>query len=153
MYAAVTTDRVRANTASEVNQRIDRQIEENVRYFSGRPASEVLRRIEELEREWDIERLLEAMASSFSLTGLALGATKNKAWFMLPAAVLSFLLLHAIQGWCPPVLVLRRLGVRTRQEIERERYALKAVMGDFTAVDSGPDRAANALAAVAPMSS
>lgn len=153
MNAVNAPDRVRANTAPDINLRIDRQIEENVRHYSGRPAGEIMNRIEELEREWDIERFLEAMASSFSLTGLALGATKSRIWFVLPTVVLSFLLLHAIQGWCPPVPVLRRMGVRTRQEIERERYALKALMGDFTAVDSGPDRASNALTAVAPSAS
>ena len=30
-------DRVRANTAPEINQRIDKRIEENVRYYSGQP--------------------------------------------------------------------------------------------------------------------
>jgi len=32
----------------------------------------------------------------------------------------------------PPVPLLRRLGVRTASEIEAERYALKAVRGDFS---------------------
>ena len=30
-----------------------------------------------------------------------------------------------------PVPVLRRLGVRTREEIDRELYALKALVGNF----------------------
>jgi hypothetical protein len=45
--------------------------------------------------------------------------------------VTGFLLQHAIQGWCPPVPILRRLGFRTADEINRERYALKALRGDF----------------------
>jgi hypothetical protein len=125
-------DRVRANTATEINQRIDREIEENVRRYSMKSNEEIAMRIRELESEWDIERFLEAMASSFSLTGIALAATVDKRWLALPAAVLSFLLLHAVQGWCPPVPLLRRLGVRTQQEIERERYALKAMVGEFS---------------------
>ena len=63
--------------------------------------------------------------------GIALSLTRSRRWIILPGVVLSFLLLHAIQGWCPPVPVLRRLGVRTREEIERERLALKALIGDF----------------------
>jgi hypothetical protein len=61
--------------------------------------------------------------------------------------VLSFLLLHSIQGWCPPVPVLRRLGVRTRREIDRELFALKVLRGDFQTVslDSGPDSALKAV--------
>jgi hypothetical protein len=65
---------------------------------------------------------------------LLLGVTSSKKWFVLPAIVSGFLLRHAIQGWCPPVPVLRRLGIRTRLEIERERYALKILRGDFDEV-------------------
>jgi hypothetical protein len=35
-----------------------------------------------------------------------------------------FLLQHGLQGWCPPLPVLRRLGVRTQREIDAEKYAL-----------------------------
>jgi len=47
------------------------------------------------------------------------------------AIVLPFLFQHAVQGWCPPVPVFRWLGVRTRQEIDEEKYALKVLRGDF----------------------
>jgi hypothetical protein len=124
-------ERVRANTAAEVNWRIDQRIEENVRLYSDRPPEEIARRIWELEHEWDIERVLEAMAASLSLTGIALSISADRRWIMLPGIVLSFLLMHALQGWCPPVPVLRRLGVRTREEIDRELYALKALIGNF----------------------
>ena len=143
-----STDRVRANTADYVNKRIDDKIENNVRYYSGRTRAEVTCRIAELEQEWDIERVLQLGAASLSLTGLTLAAVKNRVWFLLPTAVLSFLFLHAVQGWCPPIPVLRRLGVRTREEIERERYALKALLGDFEDVNKAPDRAGSALAGV-----
>lgn len=141
-------DRVRAVTADYVNQRIDEKISENVRYYSGRTRAEVTCRIAELEREWDIERVLQLGAASLSLTGLTLAAVKNRVWFLLPTTVLSFLFLHAVQGWCPPIPVLRRLGIRTREEIERERYALKALLGDFEDVTKTPDRAGSALAGV-----
>jgi hypothetical protein len=45
--------------------------------------------------------------------------------------VATFLLQHALQGWCPPVPLFRSLGVRTASEIDEERYALKALRGDF----------------------
>jgi hypothetical protein len=63
--------------------------------------------------------------------GLTLGGTVNRKWYLLPAGVAAFLLLHAVQGWCPPLPVLRRLGFRTAAEIAYERYALKAMRGDF----------------------
>jgi hypothetical protein len=141
-------DRVRANTVPEVNQRIDDQIERNIRHYAGQTKEEIYRRIRELDQEWDIERVLETMASSFSLTGIVLGSTVSKRWFLLPTVVLSFLLLHAIQGWCPPLAILRTLGIRTREEIARERYGLKALAGDFAGISREPSRVEQTLAAV-----
>lgn len=77
------------------------------------------------------ERTLEANASAIALIGLALGAFVNKKFLILPGIVAGFLLQHALQGWCPPLPVFRRMGVRTSYEIEQERYALKAFRGDF----------------------
>lgn len=129
-------ERVRANTSAEINWRIDQEIEESVRRYAGQPKEEISRRIWELEQEWDIERILQLMASSFSLTGIFFSLVRDRRWILLPGVVLSFFFLHTIQGWCPPVPVLRRLGVRTREEIDRERYALKVLIGDFPRVSS-----------------
>ena len=85
-------------------------------------------------------------ASALAFTGLLLGITRNKRWLIVPSIVLPFLFQHAVQGWCPPIPVLRRLGVRTRKEIDREKYALKTLRGDFE-IGEG-DRAQSALAAV-----
>jgi hypothetical protein len=60
-----------------------------------------------------------------------LGASVNKRWLALPALVLAFLFQHAVQGWCPPIALFRRLGARTRKEIDVEKYALKFLRGDF----------------------
>ena len=46
------------------------------------------------------------------------------------------MLLHATHGWYPLLPLLRRLVVRTRDEIDRERFALKALRGDFEGVRS-----------------
>ena len=135
------TDRVRANTADYVNQRIDHKIEDNVRYYSGRTRAEIARRINELEEEWDIERVLQLGAASLSLTGLTLAAVKNRVWFLLPTTVLAFLFLHAVQGWCPPIPVLRRLGIRTAREIQDEIIALRILRGDFLERVETPERA------------
>jgi hypothetical protein len=65
------------------------------------------------------------------LIGVTLGATVDRRWFALPAVIGAFLLQHAVQGWCPPLPVFRQLGFRTASEIDYERYALKALRGDF----------------------
>lgn len=131
-------DRVRANTSDEINRSIDRGIADRIARYAGRDKAEISRRIEELEREWDMERLLETNASALAFTGLLLGVTRSRKWLLLPSIVLPFLFQHAIQGWCPPIPVLRRLGVRTRQEIDHEKYALKALRGDFENLPSSP---------------
>jgi hypothetical protein len=122
-------DRVRNSTNPEVNQCIDDKINQKIDFYTTQPRSQVENRITELEKEWDVERVLEVNASTLALTGLLLGATVNKKWFALPAVVLPFLLQHGLQGWCPPLPILRRLGVRTRDEIDREKYALKQIIG------------------------
>lgn len=122
---------MRRHSAPSVNRRIDREVEKSIRYYAGQPREMISRRIRELEGEWDIERVLEANAASFSLVGLTLGITGKRRWLGLSTVVAGFLLLHAIQGWCPPVPVFRRLGIRTRQEIEREKFALRFLRGDF----------------------
>jgi hypothetical protein len=126
-----TTTRVERNTAPEINARNRLEVERNIERYSGAGRPDLDLRIDELDREWDIERSLEIGAGTVSLLGLGLGAAVDRRWFLVPAAVGGFLLLHALQGWCPPVPVLRRLGVRTASEIEHERSALRAVRGDF----------------------
>ncbi len=120
-----TTYRVPLNTAPEINQRIESQTQENIaRYLpAGRDA--IRERLIELEQEWDIERAVEANAASIGLLGIVLSATVDRRFIVLPALVCGFLLQHALQGWCPPVPVLRRLGFRTQTEIQRERDALR----------------------------
>jgi hypothetical protein len=57
-------------------------------------------------------------------------------WLILPAIASTFLLQYTIQGWCPPVSILRNFGFRTRQEIDLEKCALKALRGGFDKVSS-----------------
>jgi hypothetical protein len=140
-------DRVRANTSDAINRQIDRETDMRVHKFAQGTPLEITRRIDELDREWDMERLLETNASALAFTGLALGITHSKKWLIIPGIVLPFLFQHAVQGWCPPVPLFRRLCVRTREEIDREKYALKVLRGDFEHVGPVPS-ADTALQAV-----
>lgn len=124
-------DRVRENTSEDINEEIDDEILDNISYYSNLSAEEITARIEELEQEWDIERVLEINAASFSTAGLLLGTFVNKKWLILPGVVAFFLGQHAVQGWCPPLEVLRAMKFRTRKEIAKEKFALKVVRGDF----------------------
>jgi hypothetical protein len=146
-------DRVREQSPATSNKAIDRETEGRLLRYASKSREEITRRIEELEREWDMERLLETNASALTVGAMAaFAATRSRKWLFVPGVVMSFFLQHAVQGWCPPVPVFRRAGVRTRQEIERERYALKVLRGDFDGVgdndgDAGA-RTEKALSAV-----
>lgn len=144
-----TVSRVATHTAAPINRRIETETARRVRHLAERPEG-IDARLEELDREWDIERALEANAATLALGGTVLGLAADRRFLALPALVAAFLLQHALQGWCPPVPVLRRLGLRTAREIERERVALKALRGDFAPVERlGGDAGLRAGAALA----
>lgn len=147
---ASTVDRVPRHTSQDLNHQIEMQIADSVRGHAAHPEG-IDRRLHELDREWDVERTLEANASTLAFTGVMLGAAVDKRWLALPAIVTAFLFQHAVQGWCPPLPILRRLGFRTASEIDTERYALKALRGDFGPLGPGPhdhdSRASHALQA------
>jgi hypothetical protein len=145
-----TAERVPRHTRPDVNRRIERRIAESVRFHAAHP-DRIDGRLRVLDREWDIERTLEANAATLALAGTLLGAFVDKRFLVLPAAVTAFLLQHALQGWCPPVPFFRKRGFRTMREIDTERYALKALRGDFGPIGPGPrerdTRASHALQA------
>ena len=82
---------------------------------------------------------METNAAAIALTGTLLGLFVDKRFLAVPLVVSTFLLQHAVQGWCPPLPFFRRRGVRTMREIDEERYALKALRGDFGPIGPGPN--------------
>jgi hypothetical protein len=139
-------DRVREHTARHVNARLDDEMRDRLFRDTGSSDDEISERLEALDAEWDIERYLQVLAPGLALAGVALGVLRDRKWLIGSAAVLGFLVQHATQGWCPPLAVLRRMGVRTRREIEEERYALKALRGDFSGLP--PDAPQNRITRV-----
>ena len=125
-----TAERVPEHTPASFNRAIRLDTDGTVRWYAEHP-EHINDRLETLEREWDIERMLEANASTLAFVGTLLGAFVSPYWLILPALVTLFLFQHAVQGWCPPLPILRKLGFRTSREIDTERYALKVLRGDF----------------------
>lgn len=136
-----TSQRVAAHTSDHVNRSLRLDAQRRVAQYRNASPAQIRRRLTELEQEWDVERALEANAATACVLGVALGATVDRRWFYFPAVIGGFLLQHAVQGWCPPLPVFRRLGFRTQREIDEERFALKALRGDFRHVssDGAPD--------------
>lgn len=53
---------------------------------------------------------IRVLAGSFVLLGLALARWIHPAWLLLPAFVGVNLIQSAFTGFCPPTLLLRKLG-------------------------------------------
>lgn len=143
MEKTSTRRRVPAHSSARANRTISRLTEARVGGLAGHPG-QIRERLSALDREWDIERAIEANAAVLALSGVALAVFHDKRWLALPALVTSFLLQHAVQGWCPPVPVLRALRFRTADEINEERTALKALRGDFNGLQGRPEKALEA---------
>lgn len=133
MEATQQGERVRNSSSAAANMKIDEEIVQSLEYYAQHP-DEIEDRIRELDREWDIERTLELNAATLALTGSLLAKFVDRRWLLMPVVVTSFLVQHAVQGWCPPIPVFRKMGIRSRPEIDREKYALKALRGDFNDV-------------------
>ncbi|WP_031544183.1 YgaP family membrane protein [Salinicoccus luteus] len=123
-----TTKRVQNHTPEHINKEIQEEIERRIEYYRGRNEKDIKKRIASLEKEWNTERVLEANASTLVIIGSIMGASVSRKWNLLPAIVGTFLLQHAIQGWCPPLSVIRRLGIRTPGEINQEKSALEDLL-------------------------
>lgn len=124
-------DRVRHRTAADVLRSIDADTYERLLRDEAADPAAVARRLRELDREWDTDRTIELEAAATGLAGLALGTWVRSNLLAIPAIVGAALLLHALTGRYPLMPALRRIGVRTSREIAGERYALKALRGDF----------------------
>lgn len=98
-FLPASADRVRSSTPDHINREIDRRIDSDIEFYAQLDTPAIRRRLEALDREWDVERVLEVNASSLALTGLLLGAKVHRNWFFLTG------------------------GVRTRGEIDREKFA------------------------------
>ena len=140
-----TTERVQLHTNPEINDRIRRDTLAKIAYYQ-QHKEEIDDRLKELDREWDTERLLETNAGTVAMIGVVLGFARSKSWFFLPGLVGFFLLQHAIQGWCTPLLVIRRLGFRNAGEIHGERIALQRIKGEIRGVRKSPAAAVSAAA-------
>lgn len=140
MKVPKTTTRVEESTDARINARIARQTAVRVALYRRAPPAEIRRRLDALDREWDIERVLEANAAGVTMLALVLGRTVSRRWYALTGVVAGFLMQHAVQGWCPPVPAFRRLGVRTAREIDDERDALRHALRDRARHARAPHR-------------
>lgn len=110
--------RVKISTNHKSNDKIERQMTENVAKYLNANKEDISRRIDELNKEWDTERVLEANASAIIFIGTVLGFLVNGWLFLIGGFISFYLFMHALEGWCPPLPLIRKLGVRTVSILE-----------------------------------
>ena len=109
-------------------------------YAHARPRGQVLRAMTQnpaavsglrLFRELEVERAIEANAIAIVIAGVLMGPIVPTLWRFFPASVGLFLFQNAAKGWCLPIVVVRRMGIRTIYGIENEGQVVKVRGGDF----------------------
>lgn len=123
MYASV-------DEAARVNRE---RVGQNVAFYQANPEG-LDARLNELSEEWDVDRILQVGMSCASLMGFWFSLTRTRLWLLLPLVAAGGALHHGVTGQSPAADLVRRLGFRTRDEIESEMIALQAVRGDYAGV-------------------
>ncbi|RSK29254.1 DUF2892 domain-containing protein [Bacillus sp. HMF5848] len=125
---APTTSKVNLRTKPHINAQIHRNILDSVKIYKYKSKEETHKRIRDLDYEWDMERTLEINYAVIVLLSTFLGLFRNKSWFLLAGVASGFMIQHVLQGWCPPMPLFRKLGVRTAKEIFTEQEALRSLL-------------------------
>ena len=112
-----------------------RRTEANLAYYRENP-SMIGRRMAELDDEWDTSRVLQVATSSLTLASFWLTLTKSKLWTLLSLVLAGGALHHGLTRASPAEDIVRRLGFRTRDEIEYERRRLGQLESDLGRDDS-----------------
>lgn len=115
-------DRVREHTAPEILADIDRRTATRVMRVARGGEAAIARRLDELDREWDVERAVTLGIAGVSLVA-ELGARRPVVRAVIRALQVA-LVAHAVAGRGPATALVRRLGVRTQKEIDAERAVL-----------------------------
>jgi hypothetical protein len=127
-----TALRVNFQTNPKENKTIKNQTIENLNIYKNSSDDIISSRIDELNSEWDTEKILETNAATVVILSSILGFKSNRWWFIVSGFAGFFLLQHALHGWCPPLPLIRKMGVRTANEINDEKIVLKMIRKDFS---------------------
>lgn len=123
-----TQSKVSDHTPDYINQQIERETEASVNYYKRQGKNEIQMRINELDHEWDTERLMKVNMASIAAISALLAVRANRKWALLAGVSSAAIIQHALQGWTPPIAIFRKTGVRTVDEISREKKALQNLL-------------------------
>lgn len=119
---------------------LDEKVKEDIRKYAEQGRDSIDNRIKELDSSWDMERTLQLNAAILVLGGILL-YSNNKKWAILSIFATAILAQQAFMGNCGPFKFMKFFGVRSRKEIDKEKFALKALRGDFDNIKNDIEKA------------
>ena len=119
-------------SSNAANRSIDTKTDEAVERATAAGRAGIERRLDALQQEWNIDRVLMVNFAAIVFAQLV-AATRDRRWSWGPLIQTPFLMLHATLGWCPPSLWFRPMGFRTQPEIQAEREELLRRLGQLPA--------------------
>jgi len=123
-------DQIDEHTSPQLRRKIAEKMECRVRGAAALDHAQAEERQQKLRGEWDAARVLQGKLGAIVVVGSLFGLTRSRLCFLVSLAAGVFLVQHALKGWTPPLALARRLGLRTPDEIARERVATAILSGD-----------------------
>jgi hypothetical protein len=109
-------------------------VKDSVRFYGSLGPQAVADRLKALEDEPELETVATLGMAGIGVLALVFGILGSRIWRLLAWAALPLIFAHARGRLSAPGEFLKTLGLRSRKEIEEEKYALKALRGDFREV-------------------
>ncbi|MBW8888489.1 MAG: hypothetical protein JF616_12100 [Fibrobacteres bacterium] len=106
-------------------------VKDSVRFYGSLGSQSISDRLAALEDEPELETVATLGLAGAGVLALIFGMLGSRLWRLLAWMVLPLIFAHARGRLAAPGQFLKTLGLRSRKEIEEEKYALKALRGDF----------------------
>jgi hypothetical protein len=106
-------------------------VKDSVRFYGSLGSHSISDRLAALEDEPELETVATLGLAGAGVLALIFGLLGSRLWRLLAWLVLPLIFAHARGRLAAPGQFLKTLGLRSRKEIEEEKYALKALRGDF----------------------
>ncbi len=133
------------NISLENSNITDVYTQENINHYYNNK-SHIDNRLLQLEIEMSIEQIFELHDAANVTAGVLLSlVTGRKKWLILPLLVTVVQSVQALQGVRLGTSLLRKYGFRTKNEIDKEKYGLKVLRGDFQLMIDTPNAVWNAV--------
>lgn len=129
--ASPTVQGAESDASPALERGFNEQLKQSISRYMGADRETLDRRLDELDGEWNVERLIEIEAPVTIALGILLGLARSRKWLMVSALAAGMVILHSVRGLYPLLPLFRAMGLRTQNEIEQERIALRMLRGDY----------------------